>query len=109
MVEAHVARLASLRLARLDDRKRMAGMTGVAGSVAEYTAFFFQGRHDFFTLEPELVATTTAFHAVAQGHRQGMRRRHCLNRCPGKRMFTPRELFQPLLMAATAGIGCYGP
>ena len=64
MIEPHVAGLAGLRLLGLLLRERMPRMAGVAGRYAKPGACLFQVLDFLGGLEPDLMASAAAFHAL---------------------------------------------
>ena len=94
MIETHVARLASLRLPRLQHRKRVPRVTGITRSEAKTLAALFQLGDLGFGLQADLVTATAALHAIGQRHRLPVNGRHRLHRGPRKSVFALAELLE---------------
>ena len=94
MIEAHVACLASLRLAGFFRGKRVPRMTGIALRRSELSAgaVFAQFRNLDHALVANLVAPPASFFALGHCHRLPVNRRHSLHRRPGHGVLAFLEL-----------------
>ncbi len=99
VIEAHVARLARLRLARLFHREDVPRVTRVARRQAEACTPLLEGGDLCLGLQPDLVAAAAPLHPLDQRHRCPMRRGHRVHRRPRHRVFPRLELLHRLLVA----------